>query len=90
MRFVVSTRTLSQNEVECSKPACLHNACRILFRNCGGKPICHCASHHREVWLSGGFGPRVINLLRDMDVCVELRAQAPVPPNESDLPSPAA
>jgi len=87
MRFVVST--LSLEEAECSKPAEQHNACRILFRNCGKKLIYLCAPYNTDVWRSGGIGPRVINLWHDMDLCVVLSAQAAVTPSESALPTPA-
>jgi len=86
MRFVLST--LSQQTVDCSKPAHLLNTCRILLRNCGKKEICNCEPLHRDVRRSGGIGPRVINLWHDMGVCVVLRAQAPVPHSESALPAP--
>ena len=70
--------TLSQREAECSKPAYLHNACRTLAE-LWKETDCHCAPYHRDVWRSGGIGPRVINLWHNIDVCVELRAQARTP-----------
>jgi hypothetical protein len=76
MLLVVST--LSQKEAECSKPAYLHNACRTLAE-LWKETDCHCAPYHRDVWRSGGIGPRVINLWHNIDVCVELRAQARTP-----------